>query len=154
VHDTADLVGFLLAQDPWRDIVRTQHVNDQRQLLFACGSNVRSKELLLPVTVVGPTVESGLANRNSVGGDEPLDEVIRFTWCEVGHDLGMDPKGEPHDVVLVPERTQAIPRGGPNGGYENRFDASRPGTRNNFVAIAIEEVDVEVAMRIEHATAV
>ena len=154
MHHAANLVRFLFAQDPRRDIMRAQHVDDQRQLLLASGANVRSKQGLLPILVVGPTVEAGLADRDAIGRDEPGDEVIGFAGRELGYRLWMHAKREPHEVVLVRERAQATPGRRPNGRYENRFDASRPRTRNNFVAVAIEQVDVEVAMRIEHATAV
>jgi hypothetical protein len=154
VHDAANLVGLLLAKDPRRDIVRAQHVNDQRQLPFPGGADVRAKQCFLPVLIAGRPVEAGLADSDAVGRDELLDEVINLTGMELGHDLRMHAEREPHEIICFREHAKAGPRGRPDGGYENRFDARGPRTCNNFVAIAIEEVDVEVAMHIEHATAV
>jgi hypothetical protein len=131
-----------------------QHVNDERPLRLARRPNMGAKQRLLPVVIIRSAVEAGLANRDATCRGKLGDEVIGFAGCEVGHDLRMDAERKLHEVVLVRKRAQARPRRGPDRRYENRFDARRPRTRNNFVAIAIEEVDVEVAMRIEHATAV
>ncbi len=159
VQHATNLVRSLLPQDPRRRVVRTQHVDHQRQLRLARGPDVGAEQRLLPLHVGDPTVEPALTDRDrgssrtAQTGEDLRDHVIvHFPRCQLRHHLRMDPHCDPDfgPVRRTRRLHQPRPRARPDRRHQHTDNTRHTGTRKNRVAVGVEGFDVEVAVGIDH----
>ncbi len=157
MQDTTDLGSALLAQDPGRGVVGAEHVNHERLSDRARGADVRAKDGLLMLELAGRAIEPALADRDDRcpgvddGAGDRLGKVIgKLGVVEVGNDLGMDAERDPQGRVGARERDERPPGPGTERRHENPADARCPGAGQDLGTVAIEDLEIEVAVGVDH----
>jgi membrane protein len=142
----------LLAQDPRRDVVRVEHVNDHRLAERARDPQVGAKDLLLQLALAGVAIEPALADRDRGVICEPSFEPGELVGVELGDDLRMHPDCPPHARVVMLRRqlAQRVPGARPDRRDQHPDHPGCPGPRDRRVAVGVERRHVEVAMGVDH----